>query len=197
MTTTLRQNTWILTLSLAAVASAYLVLVWLPRHRAIKEMCQEVETKRAFVAQATGVSAALLSVQRELDKAQSAVTRWEKAAPGKRDISGLYGKINALAKDARLVIGRFDPQPFVVHEELHEIPITMGCSGRFAQIHEFLRAIERLPATIWVESMRLEKTSTTAKDVQCELNLVVFSNNPQSSDYAKHWDQPIYGGAGK
>ena len=45
-----------------------------------------------------------------------------------------------------------------------------------------------MPVTIWVESMRLEKTAQTAKDVQCELNLVVFSNNLQIPDYAKHSD---------
>ena len=87
-----------------------------------------------------------------------------------------------------LAISRFDPQPFVVHEKLQEIPIAMTCSGTFAQIHEFLRAIEGMPVTIWVESMRLEKMAQTAKCVQCELNLVVFSNNLQIPDYARHSD---------
>ena len=116
------------------------------------------------------------------------MSRWEKAAPKKRDIPRLYGKIDALAKDAQLAISRFDPQPFVVHEKLQEIPITMTCSGTFAQIHEFLRAIEGMPMAIWVESMRLEKTAQTAKHVQCELTLVVFSNNLQITDYTRHSD---------
>ena len=188
MTTTPRQSSWIVTLSLAAIAMAYLTLVWSPGRRAIREMGEQVETKRAFVAQATGLSAALMGVQQELDKAESVVTQWEKAAPGKRDIPGLYGKINALAKDTHLATGRFDPQPPVVHEKLHEIPLAMTCSGTFAQIYEFLRDVEGLPATIWVESLKLEKAAQNAKDVQCELNLVVFANNSQSSDYAKHSD---------
>src|SRR5208337_1223691 len=103
--------------------------------------------------------------------------------PTKRAIPALYGKINALAKDAGLDIARFDPQPFVVHEKIEEIPITVGCSGRFAQVFDFIRAIEMLPVTVWVESIRLEKTDKDAKDVRCELNLVVFSDNPRSSDY--------------
>ncbi len=185
---TLRQSSWIVTLSLAAIAVVHLTLVWLPGRRAVKEMREQVETKQTFVAQATQLSAALIGVQQELDKAESVVAQWEKTAPGKRDIPELYGKINALAKDARLAIGRFDPQPFIVHERLHEIPLTMSCSGTFAQLYEFLRDVERLPATIWVESMRLEKAATNTKEVQCELNLVVFSDNPYSSDYAKHSD---------
>ena len=183
-----RQNSWIVTLSLAAVAVAYLMLVWSPNRQAIKKISDQVETKRAFVAQATGLSKAMIGVQQELDKTQAVVAQWEKTCPGKRDVPALYGKINAVAKDAHLAITRFDPQPFVVHEKLYEIPITMNCAGTFAQIYEFLRSIERLSATIWVESIRLERMAQNAKDVQCELSLVVFSNNSQSSDYVKHTD---------
>ena len=112
----------------------------------------------------------------------------EKAAPKKRDIPALYGKIDALAKDAHLAISRFDPQPFVVHEKLQEIPVAMTCSGTFAQVYAFLRAIEGMPVTIWVESLRLEKTAQITKHVQCEINLVVFTNNLQINDYGRHSD---------
>jgi Tfp pilus assembly protein PilO len=188
MTAMLRQSSWIVTLSLAAIAVIYVTLVWLPARRAIKEMREQAESKRAFVAEATKLSETLISVQRDLSKAEPVVAQWEKTAPGKRDIPKLYGRIDALAKNAHLSIGRFDPQPFVVHEKLQEIPVTMNCSGGFAKIHEFLGELEQLPMTIWVESMRLEKSATNAKDVRCELNLVVFANNPQNSDYARHSD---------
>lgn len=188
MTTTLRQSSWIITLSMAAMIVAYLILVWLPRHRVIVDMREQVEAKRTFIAQSTGVSAIVNNVQREIDRAESVASRWEKAAPKKRDIPQLYGKIDALAKKAHLSIAKFDPQPFIVHEQLQEIPVTMTCLGKFADMHAFLRGIEGLPPTIWVESVRFEKSAQNAKDVQCELNLVVFSDNPQSSDYAKHSD---------
>jgi type IV pilus assembly protein PilO len=188
MNTTRRQSGWIVTLSLLAMAVAYVMLIWLPGHRAIKEMRDQLEIQRQFIAQAAGLSTSLVVAQQELEKAESVVTRWEKAAPARRDVSSLYGKINALARDARLVVGRFDPQPLIVFDKLEQLPLTVICSGTFAEIHEFLRKIEGLPATIWVDSMRLERTAQNAKDVQCELNLVVFSDNPQSSDYAKHSD---------
>ena len=188
MSSPFRQSSWTVTLPLAAIAVAYVSLVWLPGRRAIREVQDQVETKRQFVTQATGLSQALALSQRELDKAEVVVARWEQAAPRKRAIPALYGKINALAKDAGLAIARFDPQPFVVHEKIEEIPIAVGCSGRFAQVFDFLRGIEMLPATVWVESIRLEKTDKDAKDVRCELDLVVFSDNPQSSDYAKRAD---------
>lgn len=186
MTTTFRQSSWIVTLSLAAIAIVYLKFVWLPGRHAIQEMSQQVQTKQAFLTQATGLAAMLVGVQHDLGKADEIVAQWEKASPGQRDIAQLYGKISSLAKEAHLTTGRFDPQPFVSHERLREIPLAVSCSGTFAQIHDFLRKVEGLPATIWVESVKIEKTVQATKDVQCELNLVVFANNPQDSDYAKH-----------
>ncbi len=158
------------------------------RDAAIKEVREQLQMKQDFVAQSAELSAALLATEQELGKAETVTARWEKSAPGRRDIPSLYGKIDDLAKDAQLAISRFDPQPFVVREKVQEIPITMNCTGKFAQIHQFLRGIEGLSATIWVESMRIEKSAANNKDTQCELNLVVFSNNSQSSDYAKHGD---------
>jgi Tfp pilus assembly protein PilO len=181
-----QQSSWSVTLPLAAIALAYVSLVWLPGRRAIREVQDQVETKRQFVAKAADLPQALALSQRELDKAEAVVARWEKAAPRKRSIPALYGKINALAKDAGLAVARFDPQPFVVHEKVREIPIVVNCSGRFGQVFEFLRTVETLSATVWVESIKLEKTDKDAKDVRCELNLVVFSDNPRSSDYTKH-----------
>lgn len=186
MTTVFRQSSWVVTLSLAAIAIVYLKFVWLPGRRAIQEMTQQIETKQAFLTQSSGLGTMLVGVQRDLDQADSIVAQWEKASPGKRDLPQLYGKINSLAKESHLSTGRFDPQPIVDHEKLRELPLTMSCSGSFAEIHNFLGKLERLPATIWVESIRMEKMPQDTKAIQCELNMVVFSNNPQDSDYARH-----------
>lgn len=188
MNVTFRQSSWIVTPSLGAIAIAYLTLTWLPSSRAIQQWREQVTAEQQVVAQATELSATLLASQQELEKTDAVVAQWEKAAPGKRDISALFGQINALAKDAGLTISRFDPQTFLVYEKLQEIPITVVCSGTFNELFGFLRLIEGLPATIWVESIRLEKTGENAKDVRCELSLAVFSNNQQNSDYAKHSD---------
>ncbi len=188
MPTASRHNTWIVTLSLAVLAVGFLAFLWLPGRRQIRQLAEQIETKRTVVAQATNLGATKLAIHLELGQAEAFVERWEKAAPAKGDIPALFGKINALARSNHLSIRRFDPQPAVLREQLAEIPITMNCSGRFGQVFEFLRSLEDLPPTIWVESLRIEKEAQDAKDVQCELNLVVFSNNSQGSDYTKAAD---------
>jgi len=189
MNASFRQSSWLVTLSLAAIAVVYMTWGWLPGRKAVQKIRDDIETKQATIAQSTGLSSALMDVQREIEKTQSVVDRWDRSAPKQKDLSALFGRINTLAKSAKLTIRRFDPQPPVVYETLREIPIAMSCSGTFAQVYEFLRSVEQLEATIWVESIRMEsiaKDRKDAKDVQCELNLVVFSNNSKESDYANH-----------
>ncbi|MEN6404967.1 MAG: type 4a pilus biogenesis protein PilO [Thermoguttaceae bacterium] len=173
----MRQSNWIVTLSLAAVAVAYLALVWLPGRKSLEQLRQTVESKRAVISQSTGLSDALLRTHGELDETEAVVRRWEKTAPGKKDSPALYGTLHALAKNSRLSVTRFDPQPIVPHEKIQEIPIVMACSGSFSQIYEFLRRLEQQPQTIWVENLRMDQKVKNTKDIQCELSLVVFSDN--------------------
>jgi len=128
------------------------------------------------------------ALQRELDRTEAVTAKWEKSSSHKKNISALYGRINALAKDAGLMVTRFDPQPFIEYESIQEIPLSIVCSGMFSEIYDFLRDIEGLPTTMRVIFVKMEKKTGNAKDVQCELGLVVFSVNPKSSDYTRHTD---------
>lgn len=186
MNASFRHSSWLITLSLAAMAILYLSLVWIPNRKAIQELKEEIQTKHTFVAQSAGLAAAILGEEHELGAAETAVRQWKKSAPRHHDMPALYAKMDALAKDAHLTITRFDPQPPIADETVQQIPINIVCSGSFANIHEFLRGVERLPATIWVESLRLEKKLVTTKAVSAEIVLVVFSDNLQISDYVKH-----------
>jgi Tfp pilus assembly protein PilO len=171
-------STWILTALPTVAVVAYLTLVWLPGHRAITAMQDQVESKRQFVVRAAELPAVLAGCQRELRHAEAAVAQWENAAPRKRHLAEYFEKINTAAKDAGLAVARFDPQPLVAHEELHEIPVVIDGSGGFAHIYEFLRNVERLPPTIWVESIKIENNKGDAKNVTYKMNLVGFGDNP-------------------
>jgi len=177
MSSTFRQSSWIVTLSLAGIAVVYMTMVWLPGRKAILEMQSEIDTKRAFVTQSVGQSAALLNIQKELDRTKTVVRQWEDAAPKKKDLAKLFGTIDTMAKDAHLAVSRFDPQPMAVHEKVNEIPLAIKCTGSFAEIFDFIRNVEALPVALWVESMRIDGASQNGKTIGCEISLVIFSNN--------------------
>jgi Tfp pilus assembly protein PilO len=189
-----QQSNWMFTLPLAALAVAYLAFVWLPGYRTTCTLWDKAKMQREYVAQAAEWPAKLREARQEFDRTSAIVASWEKASPHKKDLSLFYGKIYALAKDAGLTITRFDPQTTIVFDKFNEIPIAIHCTGRFVQVFEFLRGLEGLPGAIWVENMRIEKTNASEKDVQCELSLVIFSDNSYSSDYTRHTNYPINGG---
>ena len=70
-------------------------------------------------------------------------------------------------------------------ESLTKIPLEVGCSGSFSQLYDFLRELEGLPQTIWVEDLQLGKSAVNPKDVGCKLTLAVFTDNPGNSDQAE------------
>jgi hypothetical protein len=45
-----------------------------------------------------------------------------------------------------------------------------------------LRSLETLPVEIWVDTVLIKKGSETGDSITCELNLVVFTGNPENSD---------------
>ncbi len=158
-----------------AIAVVYLALVWLPGHRAITAVQDQVESQRQFVVQAAGLPTMLAGCQRELDAAEAAVARWEKAAPRKRRLAEYFEKINVMAREAGLAVARFRPSTRSLStRRFDEIPLVIDCSGGFAHVYEFLRNVERLPATIWVESIKIENAKKNAKNVTCRVNLVGF-----------------------
>jgi len=43
--------------------------------------------------------------------------------------------------------------------------------------------MEQMPITFWIETLKIERPKESGQDVQCNMNMVVFSNNPEVSGY--------------
>ena len=186
MKTTIRRNSWLVTVPLAAAAVAYISLSFLPERRAIGKARQQVRQKQDYIVRAGSLATALQIAKQELKKTGTYNTAWEQHAPAQAELSGLYGKIHELAKAAGVTITRFNPEPVVRYEKISRIPIGMGCVGSFAQICEFLEGLEGLPLKIWANECHLARGEQNGQGVSCELTLDVFTCNLENSDYVEH-----------
>ena len=182
MKTRSKRGDWLLTIPLAAAAVAYVVFVFLPGRRATGELNEQIDSKQETIDQAQCLHQGLLDTQKEVDKTKDYTSQWVERAPSRGELSLLHAKIRELAVAAGTTITRFDPERAQIHGFLREIPLSVGCSGEFAQVFKFLRGLESLPPTIWINELVLEKMNTTEGHVSCELELVVFTNNPENSD---------------
>lgn len=181
----IHRGSWIVTVPVAAAAAAYVGLVFLPGNRAIGEARRQIEQKQDYLSRSAGLPMALRDGYEELQKAESYVADWDRRSPAPGGRSALHGRIQALAKAAGVTTTRFDPDPIEPYAEICKIPITVGCSGSFAQICRFIESLEREGLEIWIDLANLEKMDETGGSVTCELKLVVFANNPDISDYAR------------
>jgi len=185
MKTRSKRGDWLLTLPLAAAAVAYVVFVFLPGHRATGELSKQIESRQETIDQADCLHQALLATRKEVDKTEDYTSAWGERAPSRGELSLLHAKIRELASAAGTTITHFDPERTRSYGFLRELPLSVGCTGEFAQVFKFLRGVESLPPTIWINELVLEKMNPTEGHVSCELELVVFTNNPENSDYVK------------
>jgi Tfp pilus assembly protein PilO len=167
------------------------MLVYLPNHRAIAETRREIETKRQNVAQGVVRAATLAAVKKDLARAKERIAAWDATTTDTRQMALLFGKINALVKSSGAVTVRFDPEQELRRQRIVEIPLALGITGTFAQIQQFLWSLESLPTTIWIESLKMVAAGKDGGFVQADIKLVVFTVNPENSDYVKYSAQPI------
>jgi Tfp pilus assembly protein PilO len=177
-----RKGSWIITLSLTALAIVYLSFLWLPGHLAIRQLQAEVDSEQRLLGKASGIMKKIAVLQQELDWTESVAAKWKKTSPRQKNLLALYEWIDSLAKNDGLRVTRFHPQPIVKYESFQEIPLSIVCSGMFSDLHGFIRHIEELPTTIRINSVKMEKKKGEAKTLDCEIGLIVISIPSTSSD---------------
>jgi len=185
-----RSNGTLVMVALAAAAVAYGVLVLVPGHKAIVALREQVQSKRQQVVASSTTAASIEAARKDLARAKACIAAWDAHAPRPQDQALLFGRINDLVRGVGAVNTRTEPEPVRRRDRLVEVPLSIGVLGTFKQIAEFLRGVEGLPETIWVDSVRIAATKN-AGTVLGEIRLVVFSVNPDISDYTKVAGKPI------
>lgn len=177
-----RVNNLLALIGTAAGAGAYVVLAFLPVQRSNERLCDELRGKQEFITRLEGMRATILRTEEELRLAQQYVDAWRDAVPAQSELSTLYGRIHAALKDSGAAVSRFEPmqpQPLATHTR---IPVTVTGIGDFEQITRGLLRLEQLPATVWVDELRLTTPREDARRVQCEAKLVVFAGPVENSE---------------
>jgi Tfp pilus assembly protein PilO len=181
--TKFNRGSWLVTIPLVAIAVIHIVFVFFPGRKIITRLRAEIESRHLYISNADNISAALAAAQQELLEARSYIESWQRTALMIHRLPVLYGNINNLSNRAGTATTRFEPQMLVELGVIRQIPIHMACAGTFAQVHEFIRSLENLPQTIWINSLQFNKTGQNGGNVLCEIDLVVFSDNPKISNY--------------
>jgi len=182
MKTKLARSRWILVAPAVAAAGAYFYFLFLPGQRSLASLHEELNAAEQFIAQVEAFGPAIEATRQQLDKTRQYVDQWEQTAPTEDGLSGVFGRINRLAKESGITTTRFEPQPAILYDSVRCLPVAVTCVGSFGQICRFLQALEGLEETIWVESLQMQRTGEDREDVECGLSLAIFADNPGDSD---------------
>ena len=175
---------WIVLVAIGGLIAIYVMGVYLPTRGAIGRLKEETQQKRNYCAGVGDLGPILDATRQKRDATLQYTKAWTDTAPRGGQLSSLLGKIHALGNAAGAHTTRFDPEPIVQHNRIATIPVTMGLTGKFSQVFDFLGSLERLPQSIWIENVTIEKDGETEKDggsVTCKLSLEVFVDKAESS----------------
>ena len=180
-----KQADWLVIITLAAAVVAYVSFVFLPTRRATGQLQEQITEKQETIDQGGLLVQGLQATQKELEETLEYNSAWREGCPS-GGVSLLHAKIHELATSTGTSITRFDPEDGQDFGILREIPLSVGCTGDFWAVFDFLRKVESLNATVWINKVLLEKMDMPEGSVKCEIGSVVFTNNPENSDYVKH-----------
>ncbi len=180
-----QREKWMVILPLAAGAVAYLVFVFLPCQRTAAELQSELREKQEYLTYAGSVGTALAASEEELQAARHYRDQRRAHAPSMSHVSDLFAKIHSVERESGVHTIRFDPQPLEAKQYVSIMPLSVECVGSFFEVCSLLRGLESLPADIWVRRLQLEKMAATGEDVQCWIDLAIFADNQDKSDYVE------------
>jgi Tfp pilus assembly protein PilO len=180
----MNRGSWLVTIPLVAIAVVHIVFVFFPNRNVITQLRAEIESRQRYIGNADNISHKLATTQQELLETKSYIESWQHTAHMVHRLPVLYGNINKLSDSAGTATTRFEPQMPVELGLIRQIPIHMVFTGTFGQTHEFIRSLESLPQTIWIDSLQINKAGQAGGNILCEMDLVVFSDNSKISNYA-------------
>lgn len=177
-----RRNSWFVTIPIVVGAVGYLWFVFFPTAKIIRETRNEIHEKEAFIAQSESLHRSVVQIENEVAEARQFTREWHANSAVIGHLSKLLGKITNQVSSAGAIATRLDPQPEVVLDTLRRVPVQMELTGSAGQIFQVLSLLEELPETVWVDEIKLEKSSEAAGNIQGQLKLEIFAVDLKKSD---------------
>jgi Tfp pilus assembly protein PilO len=178
----LRYDSWTVTLSLAAAGILYLVCSFWPTSRALQALRDEIREHKTYIADATSLTSVIAQSQTQRDRSWEYAANWRQRLPTPATFSALLGRITRQADLAGAETTRIEPQPAIELATMRAVPILFSAKGNFGQVSHLLAGLERLPERIWLEDVRLEQARESRQRIKVDLRLVVFTGNSDISD---------------
>ncbi|MEW4562780.1 type 4a pilus biogenesis protein PilO [Bremerella sp. JC770] len=156
------------------VIVVFVMLVYFPLSRSIAAAHDSLELKQSLVSQEESLLAQVERQKRELEAVQEYTQDWDTVPNANYHLSQMLGEISQHAKQAGTDALRLEPGQVTEMQAVQRIPVRLGCSGTFQEIHDLAGRIENLPYKIWLHRIELAPKSDQQRDLTCEIEFEAF-----------------------
>ncbi|WDI42483.1 type 4a pilus biogenesis protein PilO [Bremerella sp. P1] len=152
----------------------FVMLVYLPLSRSIAAAHDSLELKQSLVSQEGSLLAQIERHAQELEDVKNYTQSWEEVPNANFYLSQMLGEISQHAKQAGTDALRLEPGQATEMQAVQRIPVRLGCTGTFQEIHDLIGRIENLPYKIWLRRVELAPKSDQQRDLTCEMEFEAF-----------------------
>jgi type IV pilus assembly protein PilO len=171
----------VLLLSCGAAVGVYLWCLYLPNQNRIQAIWNEIDQKEAEIIAANSLASEIQQTQLKLDATQKFIDHWRKQAPQAESVAPVFGDIVKLARDSQTELVSFTPKTELPLENVSLVPVVVQARGSYHSLHEFLRELESLPLTIWIEDLEIQKRDSTSDLLECGFLMTIFTERSDIS----------------
>ncbi|QDU75067.1 Pilus assembly protein, PilO [Bremerella volcania] len=168
-----KSSTPLLLVGLGLLVS-FVMLVYVPLSRSIAAAHDSLKLKQSLVSQEASLLAQIELHHQEMEDLKAYTKQWEEVPSANYHLSQVLGEISQHAKQAGTDALRLEPGQVTEMEAVQRIPVRLGCSGNFQEIHDLIGRIETLPYKIWLRQIELAPKSDQKHDLTCEMEFEAF-----------------------
>lgn len=170
------------TVIIIAATAVIAVLVYIPGQEKSQALREQLRGKRASITRAIQAKASATRLDKELHRAREFTGQWKDRAPNENRMPQTFGQIFQSAQQSGATIAKFEPQTATALHTIRQVPLSLTSRGTYSQITKLLLAIEQLPMTVWIDSLRFTPSRENTQHIECEAALVLFADKTSNSD---------------
>lgn len=101
--------------------------------------------------------------------------------PEQREITNVLQGLQDNAKDSRMIVMRFSPQPDVQNDVIMAKPVQIEVDSNFANLREFFDKMAKLPRIVSISNFKIEQLpkQTSEKTIHALFDLTAYYATPE------------------
>jgi type IV pilus assembly protein PilO len=167
---------FVLLVAVAAVGYQYMIK---PANQALAQAKQQVEGKRAKLAEYEDATAKAEDLNKQLEQLQEAVRFFESKLPPTSEVHKVLEQVTVIAQKQGLKPKTIRTLQQKDNSGYIEQPLNMKLVGNFNSFYSFLLELEKLPRIMKLRELKLDKQADGEGQVAAEFILSIFFQNKE------------------